>query len=292
MKSLSKGGFGYLELLLLLGLLCIVVTCGWFGYTRMQRRNDIPDSKNSRPLISNKIAKGKVYKDSANIWAGYVAYGKKFNLVEGRVKVPKVVCHGQYDGVAAWVGFDGYNGSETVEQIGISGDCVDASNVTHAKPIDGATYYAWSMLFGAGSYDVLSLTIRPNDVIYYRVKYLGSLKFELTIKNETTIKEKILSYTCKPENSGEKNSEIPACPREYAEWIVERSGNSSLAEFDDLKLFDNRAIDTFGRSYSPYNLDTYQVDMMQGGKTLASTGSVNAKGDFTVQWVQSGVTGE
>lgn len=280
-------------------LVAIVITSvfglGWYGYGRMQANsNKQPKSSTvtTKSDSGDEMAQGSIIEGSVSIWAGYVVSGHTFSSVEGRVKVPRVTCITADDGVSVWTGIDGYMG-DTVEQIGFTADCHDASNVTKNKPINGVTYYAWAQMFGAGAYDgSIDLPIYPEDVIYYNVTYIGDGNFKMTIRNETLDKTKTVSYKCKPDTAQSSSDPAEGCPRVTAEWIIERSGNSSLAKFNEITLYDNRVTTNEGKAHTPGSIETYQLDMIQDGEILAKTGALLPRSDFTVKWVNTGEPGE
>ncbi|MEP7204899.1 MAG: G1 family glutamic endopeptidase [Candidatus Saccharibacteria bacterium] len=289
-KSLAKK-YILITLFLSLASVLIIIIIWYFGLTAWRQQND--DSRRVAAQVQTPPPVNSVTttRDSANIWAGYVATGQTFTSVEGKVKVPKISCTSDQDAFGAWVGFDGYGGGSTVEQAGISVTCDNTTAFNQAQPIDGASYYAWGMMFGAGSSDFFDITVRPDDVIYYKVSFENDT-FAMEVDNLTLNQSAKKAYSCELNQVNLADNGGKPCPRYMAEWIVERPGNSSLASFDGATLYDNKATAADGRTQYANSFDTVQLDMVQAGTLLAETGKLQPRGSFTVLRRGHGVIGD
>lgn len=229
--------------------------------------------------------------DQANIWAGYIASATEFKEVEGRVKIPEITCTNSEQTFGAWVGFDGWNGSQTVEQAGITATCDDASAYAKAPPINGVYYYAWAAMHGAGNYEDFDFPVKPGDVIYSKASYADG-QFTLTVKNETTGKSGTNTQRCVMSAADQQVSAAPNCPRTQAEWIVERPGSNGMAGFGKVTLYDNTATTMSGTKTYIEGFANSRRNMVQGTTVLAETAPLVGKGAFDVNWVAHGKSGD
>lgn len=227
--------------------------------------------------------------DKANIWAGYVVDSATFTSVEGRVKVPTVTCTSNEQAFGAWVGFDGWGGSQTVEQVGVNATCDDASHYLKTPAINGVYYYAWAAMHGAGSYESFDIIIKPGDIIYSKASYANG-KFTLYAKDETTGQSGTNIQSCKvPDGFHEAAGD---CPRGHAEWIVERPGSNQLPNFGKVTLYDNKVTTEGGKNSYIEWFPNIMVDMFQGNTHLSNTSDLRVKGTFDVSWLTTGKTGD
>ncbi len=197
-------------------------------------------------------------RDTSGNWAGYVVTGasKSFTSVESTFALPTVSCTGEGD-TSFWVGFDG-DTSNSVEQIGASGDC------------NGTTpfYYAWWEMYPAGVHE-LSNTTRPGDVFDARVTYGGSGRYTLYLRDETE------GWTVT------KNETSTSAKDNSAEVIFEAAGPESDAvpRFSPVAMNGNTVNGTSLASES-----TTSIDLVRNGDTLVTPGSIGSSGSFTFTW--------
>ncbi|HEX3783734.1 MAG TPA: G1 family glutamic endopeptidase [Pseudonocardiaceae bacterium] len=195
---------------------------------------------------------------SSDNWAGYVVDGasKSFTTVESTFTLPKVSCTGEGD-TSFWVGFDG-DTSDSVEQIGASGDC------------DGTTpdYYAWWEMYPAGVHE-LSNTTKPGDVFDAKVTYGGSGKYTLYLDDKTE------GWTVT------KNETSTSAEDNSAEVIFEAAGPTSDAvpKFSPVSMSDSTVDGTELGADSPS-----AIDLVRNGHTLVTPGSISSAGSFTFTW--------
>jgi hypothetical protein len=97
-----------------------------------------------------------------------------------------------------WVGIDGYS-SKTVEQLGTESDFSNGS----------ASYYAWFEMYPKRGFLISGFAVHAGDRISAEVRYAGSSKFVLSMRNDTTGQS--FSTTQKMGNAA----------RSSAEWVVE-----------------------------------------------------------------------
>jgi hypothetical protein len=191
-------------------------------------------------------------------WAGYVVDGaaKSFTSVESTFTLPKVSCTGEGD-TSFWVGFDG-DTSNSVEQIGASGDC------------NGTTpsYYAWWEMYPAGVHE-LSNPTNPGDVFDAKVTYGGSGKYTLFLNDKTE------GWTVT------KNETSTSAQDNSAEVIFEAAGPESDAvpKFSAVSMSNNTVN---GKSLASES--TTAIDLVRNGHTLVTPGSVGSSGSFTFTW--------
>lgn len=240
------------------------------------------------------------------IWAGYVAPRQglsTYTSVRGSFTVQAITCdsveqNAMSETYAQWVGLDGWY-DKTVEQIGITAHCVDAS-YTNGRANNNASskpgklkpyYYAWWMNYGGGDYSTIldEIPVHPGDRMNASVEYTGGDTFKMRLVNETTGIVYKKSTTCRIENVG------GPCPRVFAEWIVERAGNSALSDFGVARFDEASATtDEAGTGpQTPAELQAFPVDMIQGTNTLTHTSGLSESGDaFKVTYLQHGQIGQ
>ncbi len=223
------------------------------------------------PMTTSSTASTLYY--SSN-WAGYFAETSASTVKDTVTKVsgtwvqPAVNCaNGKTAIMAMWVGIDGATDS-TVEQTGSIGQCVKGV----------ASYYVWWELYPLNAVQpIKKITLAAGDTVTASVTWKSGNKFTMTIAVGSS------SFTKTGTQSG-------TALRENAECIVERpsgsSGFYSLAKFTTASFSSctatisgsSGAIGTFGV--------VGQIDMENnaGTKVIASTGTVNSSGGFTVTW--------
>lgn len=248
---------------------------------------------------------------NSSIWAGYVASRQatnRYTSVHGSFTIQAIKCDSRdpeagRESYAQWVGLDGWDGDNTVEQIGVTADCIDTSltkgdkgvskdkgSPAPAKPGNlKPKYYAWWMNFGGGSYSrVLDFPVHSGDRMDASVTYKDNNQFEMRLANATTGQVYKKLSTCLVENSGEP------CQRTTADWIVERAGNSALANFG-LAGFDEAIATTDGTNGEQQTiteLSGFPVDMFQAANRLTYTSGLSANGQsFNITYKQHGQPG-
>ena len=207
-------------------------------------------------------------------WAGYFAETSSSTVkdtvsyVSGTWVQPAVNCaNGKTAIMAMWVGIDGATDS-TVEQTGSIGQCVSGV----------ASYYVWWELYPKNAVQpITSITLAAGNTVTASVTWNSA--------NSFTMKIAVGSHSFS-KTASQKGTAL----RENAECIVERpsgsSGLYSLAKFTKASFSacsatisgTTGAIGTFGV--------VGQINMVNnaGTKFIATTGSANSKGGFTVTW--------
>jgi hypothetical protein len=206
----------------------------------------------------------------------------------------------------------GYTYGNTVEQAGITASC-DAP-----IPLKGSTketaimpkgpfkskpsYYAWWMMFGAGGAGVEKLDIHPGDVVDYKVAYDGLGNYTMGVRDLKNNKSFSITQPCTPSLTLDVTGQVAptACDPKTVEWIVERPGNSPLADFGQVKMFGNKAtladgtthsLTDFANGNAPDTVGVFGLDMAQNGLQLDSISSPRPNGDFNVKWMAAGSPG-
>ncbi|MGC0417771.1 G1 family glutamic endopeptidase [Embleya sp. AB8] len=135
-----------------------------------------------------------------NIWAGYVATGapQLFHQVSASWVLPSVDCFSPNDVTAFWVGFNGYGGSQTVQQTGVAARCDSGSPV----------YQAWYEMFPDPPvyYDE---PVGPGDSLTATVLHDNSYNYTLSLTNNTRGWNQTTNQVAGPDNSAEVIVEAP-----------------------------------------------------------------------------------
>lgn len=284
-----------LAICLLLILIGAVGWLAWQNFTKTGPAKQATVSDSPKPTATDTVQEpasptGNTKSRIDNsIWSGYVANGATFNEVSGRIKIPTITCTDKEGSVGFWTGFDGY-GSQTVEQAGVTATCANASYYVKNKPINGVTYYAWSLMYGAGGMKTFDFAVSPGDVIFYKVAYANS-KYTMTVTNETTGKSGSDTQACVIDETTRKSTGITECPRSEAEWVVERTGYNKLAKFTKATLYDNQATTKSGKTGYISLFPNTRVTMSQSGNLLDTISDLRIKGAFDVDWVAPGIAG-
>lgn len=289
---------GSAHIFVAIGLIIVLIgAVGWLAWQNFAKTT--PSSQQVAVANSPKPANAQLEpadftantRSSLNaIWSGYVANGETFKEVSGRVKVPTVTCNEKQGSVGVWTGFDGF-GSQTVEQAGVTITCENASYYVKNNPINGATYYAWSLMYGAGGMKTFDFAISPGDIIFYKVAYTDG-KYAMTVTNETTGKSGTDTQACVVDQTTRTSTGVTDCPRSEAEWVVERTGSNKLANFTKATLYDNQATTQSGKTGYVSLFQNTRINMSQSGNLLDTTSDLRTKGAFDVDWVATGVTGD
>ena len=224
-------------------------------------------------------------------WSGYVAAGSsgEFTSVSASWTVPSVSCSGDATTYSSqWVGIDGGNGSETVEQDGTEADCSSGK----------AVYDAWWEMYGdtapaVNGGDEVELSpshypIAPGDSISASVSVSGT-NWTLTIADNTHPWSGGAFSTTISFSGGEQSS---------AEWIVERPETCSpcsvaaLSDFGSASFTSAAATTTGdGSAQSIAALGGSSIEMVSengDNPVLAAPGPLDSTGqDFTDTWYGS-----
>ena len=120
-------------------------------------------------------------RDDGPHWAGAVATSGPFSSVSATWSQPAVmtpVTAGSEN--SFWVGLDGYNSGDTLEQLG--------TQVIVGS--DGAVRYsAWWEMYPKGTVVIPDFPVKPGDVITASVTNHGGGRFTLAMENKTTGKK-------------------------------------------------------------------------------------------------------
>jgi Peptidase A4 family len=151
--------------------------------------------------------KHKFGRGTSTNWSGYAVNGTGATHVIGTWTQPAVTCApGENSWSSPWVGIDG-NSSNTVEQIGTDGDCVNGAPV----------YYAWYEMYPKSLVE-LSLTVHPGDSFTGEVTNSGR-SFVLKLTDNTTH----ATFSTTQQSKRAKRSSV--------EWIMEGPSNGLLSDF-------------------------------------------------------------
>lgn len=213
-------------------------------------------------------------------WAGYVLVGHSegFRQVTGKFTVPSVSCTSPGSKASFWIGLDGYNygtaHSNTVEQVGISTNCVNSSPQFRAW---------WEMAPNGTQYQ---FNVIPGDTISMLVKYVGGA-WNLALTD--------LSHN----DNNHKFNVTETCPSGYvcenmsAEAVLEADGGNNLSSFTPATFSEIQAIDSSGASTGLVADGSYwglAKVLMTGnnGQNLADVGSITNLGEnYTLTYRQS-----
>jgi hypothetical protein len=181
-------------------------------------------------LLSSLLSAVCAEAEGSGAWAGYMWKSTAFTDVGAHWTVPGVNCpitghnQGPAAGVSFWVGL-GAGGSDPLQQVGINVACDPTTN----RP----SYEAfWRMhLPGKSNPATNVFAVRPGDAIAAGVEYANG-SFTFVISDQTSHQP----YTSPPQAC----NVTVACPRDSAEWIVERAqdGAAPLAQFAPVEFTD------------------------------------------------------
>src|SRR5579871_4672724 len=215
--------------------------------------------------VKNRVSHGHSNSTRSN-WSGYATTGTTYSDVKGSWVEPTVTCSRRQTAYSSfWVGIDG-DGTNSVEQTGTDSDCSRGR----------ATYYAWYEMYPA--YPVnLSGSVSPGDSFTAEVKYNGSGKFTLTIKDNT----KGWTFTT--------NQTLNGAALGSAEWIAEAPSSSSgvlpLANFGTVN-FTNCTANGVSISSNP-NPDAITMVTSNGTVKAQPSGLGSGGTSFSVTWHHS-----
>jgi hypothetical protein len=166
----------------------------------------------------------------SNIWTGYEIEGSnnEYTMAEGTIVVPTVTCSNNYTQFSLWVGLDGADSGNTIEQEGIRAMCETTpiscnTNCTSATP----SYFIWTEMYPL-NFVQQTLTISPGDTLFMKVNYIGNNEYDMYFDDETTGGTFDINQAC-PSGS--------VCQNSTAEWISE----NHLAAGTLISLFGSAA---------------------------------------------------
>lgn len=204
-------------------------------------------------------------------WAGYVDYGTSFKQVQGSWIQPSLTCTSSNSYSAYWVGFDGYNNSNSLEQIGTQANCLN-----NGVP----SYSSWYEMYPSPLAPV-GKVVKPGDVMFAKITYNGSMSFTLFLADQT----QGWSYQIT-----KSTSSVPKV--NSAEWIVEAPLSNRhplpLADFTPTSFTNSQATSLSGIT-GPINDPAWsnaQAIMYLGsGSFKAAPSSLASNGSsFDVTW--------
>ena len=197
-------------------------------------------------------------------WSGYAVTGGRYTSVSASWTQPAVNCSVTPTGWSSfWVGLDG-DTTNTVEQTGTEADCSSGR----------AVYSSWYEMYPKfpKSY---SDTVLPGDKFTASVTTDGKGNFSLTIRDTTRGWGHTTSARLKSAKLG--SAEV------IAEAPSSSGGVLPLADFGTANFSGSTAN---GKSFATLSgLDA--INMVSGGTTKASTGSISSTGGFSVTWKHS-----
>ncbi|HEY5694180.1 MAG TPA: G1 family glutamic endopeptidase [Gaiellaceae bacterium] len=197
-------------------------------------------------------------------WSGYAVTGSRYTSVSASWVQPAVDCSVTPTGWSSfWVGLDG-DTTNTVEQTGSEADCSSGR----------AVYSAWYEMYP--KYPVnYSNTVKAGDQFSASVTTDGRGAFSLTLTDTT----EGWSHTA--------NARLKSAKLGSAEVIAEAPSSSGgvlpLADFGTANFSAAKANGTSFANLSGRDA----INMVSGGTTKASTGSISSSGGFSVTWKHS-----
>jgi hypothetical protein len=180
-------------------------------------------------LATAPCAAGGIEEFQSSNWSGFAILSapvgqlpppSTFREVRARWRQPTVICTTPNAKTAIWVGLDGFparpDNAGTVEQLGTMATCGSDPNET--APL---SYKAWWEMEadGTGSVGQTEFDVSPGDLIDASVRYSAGA-FVLHLEDRATHR----SFTTPPQTCDPAHT----CPRNSAEFIVERPGKTSV----------------------------------------------------------------
>jgi uncharacterized repeat protein (TIGR02543 family) len=218
--------------------------------------------------------------EASNNWTGYVDTGGTFSAVSGNWVVPTVTCT-ETTYASQWVGIDGWNGSDTVEQDGTETDCGGTNGTT-------PEYDAWYEMYGDdsvnGGYEVelptSSYPVAPGNAMRGSVSY-ASGTWTLAIADTTAG----WSYSIPIATPS------PPPAQSSAEWIMETPGICStsctlepLSDFGST-TFTNASVTSNGTVGTISGNPFLASATVNGSDVLMIPGQLNDNGtSFVITW--------
>jgi hypothetical protein len=199
-------------------------------------------------------------------WTGYVDVahaGVKFGYVATNFTVPTVTCTSSGSKASFWVGLDGY-GNNTVEQVGISTDCLDGV----------PRYEAWLEMFPKGTDYIFQ--VFPGNTIFMRVTHnFRNGLYYLTLEDRSVFNHSFVNLPA----SCPKGS---TCESSTAEVILEAANGGHLSKFTKVTFAGSDVISRNGThgAFRKATLWSLAEPLMTGanGKPLASVSATSNNG--------------
>ena len=194
-------------------------------------------------------------------WAGYAATGSSYTTVTSSWVEPQVSCTS--DGIVAfWIGLDGW-GSTSVEQDGTGVDCSNGS----PEP------FAWWETYPANAIQEYNEPVAAGDSLTSTVTYETNGRYDLVLTDSTRGWTEN-NVVAKPSGAENASAEV------IAEAVTSGNGVSPLPNFGSIH-FAGSTIDNGTLQAA----DAQAIDMTNsGGTVIASTGTADSGGDFSVTY--------
>jgi len=206
----------------------------------------------------------KLSNSTSSNWAGYAVTGGRYTSVSASWVQPAVNCSVTPTGWSSfWVGLDG-DTTGTVEQTGTEADCSSGK----------AVYSSWYEMYPKFPKNYPD-TVSPGDTFTASVTTDGKGNFSLTIRDTTRGWGHTTSARLKSAKLG--SAEV------IAEAPSSSGGVLPLADFGAANFSAAKANGTSFANLSGRDA----INMVSGGTTKASTGSISSSGAFTVTWKHS-----
>lgn len=232
----------------------------------------------SNPPTSNASLSQTPYLDG--IWTGYEVLGSKgeYTMAQGTIVVPTVSCSNQYTQFSLWVGLDGADSGNTVEQEGIRAMCETPGSCLTDCSSATPSYFIWTEMYPLDLVQQ-SLSISPGDTIFMKVSYISSSNnYELYFDNESTGGTYTSYQACPSGNT---------CQNSTAEWISENHLKSGTPiSLFGTAAFTNAEVGTAQNANpTPFtNFTNYPVEAYVNGEQQESVSYPLARGatSFTI----------
>jgi hypothetical protein len=196
-------------------------------------------------------------------WSGYVVSGGSFSTVTASWTEAKISCtkgDGSTD-MSPWVGLDGYT-SNTVEQIGTSGDCVGTTS----------DYYAWWEMYPASPH-LISKGVNPGDQFTATVSHTGT-SYTLTLEDLTRHWTRIATAKL-----AAKNVDAEAVLEKAAPHLTQWSGPQPFTGF----TIDGQPVSSY--ETAPYTVNQFNINIKNTTTLCDSTSGLSNSDDFSASWL-------
>lgn len=213
------------------------------------------------------VAASAPHATSSN-WAGWLVTGGSNTAVTASWVEPAASCAaGENSAAAFWVGLDG-DGSSTVEQTGVSDECVNGQ----------AQMVAWYEFYPSPAYDIRA-TVRAGDQLTATVTLSGgTVSLQLTDSSRGWTFSRQAAANGASGASAEVIAEAPS--------LASSGAQIPLSNFGQV-IFTGVSIDNTPLAQVS---SAFGLDMVAGGSTIA-TSSDRSGSAFAVSWHGSGVAG-
>jgi len=201
---------------------------------------------------------------SSETWFGYAADSGSYTSVESTWVEPAVDCSKGAGEATFWVGLDGAS-NEAVEQTGTEANCSLSGQ---------ASYSAWWETFPTNTIQTYANTVEPGDTLTAKVTFEGNDKYDLYLTDTT---QGWTEDNLEQGGSGAANSSaevVGETPDIIPGYIF-----FNLPDFGTVN-FTNSQVD--GQPIGDSNPVT--INLVRGGGTMATTGSLSNGTDFTETW--------